>query len=195
MRWRVRPRDWTEVETTPTQTPMVIWAPEERSPRPMEAAGGGCCGGGGVVSICARTKRGACRWADFGVGGGCVECIRGGTRRGGDSAAFVPTFLPRSGGGGGGCCFSLGRARSSLVLACFGVFLAELPAATATPSLGGWWVSAGLFSPFYANIPSSCCGPSERAPERIREPRLDATPPPSTNKWRRANTPRLLRIS
>lgn len=36
------------------------------------------------MSICARTKRGACRWADFGVGiGGCVECIRGGTRRGG----------------------------------------------------------------------------------------------------------------
>lgn len=43
LRCSVNPKLWTEVERTPTQTPMVIWAPEERSPGPMEAAveGGG----------------------------------------------------------------------------------------------------------------------------------------------------------
>lgn len=54
-----------EVETTPTQTPMVIWAPEERSPRPMEAVVEGVWGEARVQCSCV-----------FGVSAG--KCSSGG---------------------------------------------------------------------------------------------------------------------
>lgn len=46
---------------TPTQTPMVIWAPEERSPRPMEAVVEGVWGGARVQNSCVlRVSAGKC---------------------------------------------------------------------------------------------------------------------------------------
>lgn len=51
-RCSVNPKLWMEVEMTPTQTPMVIWAPEERSPRPMEAVAEGV--GAGEVRVRVR---------------------------------------------------------------------------------------------------------------------------------------------